>query len=317
MKNLFKFHGIEYQRTCVYTPHQNGVVERKHRHILTVAWALLFQSCLLLHFWGECILTAVYLINRLPSPLISKKTPFEMLYSRPPSLNHLKVFGCLSYATVVHPIHKFESRAKRCIFVGYSTGRNGYKLWFRNKTILCDSWCQVPWNHFSFLLHVNSFNSDFTMPNSLPIRQKHGWTCYFYLQTLVLTILIHMPKLIQMNSSLPICLLQPQRKLKPYYNFQTRQIFPLNQILHPSQSTRPKQPPTWHRDFLMTSQSNQFTSTQSSITGTRYPFTNIVSSSHFSPSHSTIYLLQQITLNPNLMFNLSLIQIGNKQWIQN
>ncbi|KAL5839769.1 hypothetical protein ACOSQ4_012377 [Xanthoceras sorbifolium] len=104
MKNFFRLHGIEYQRTCVYTPQQNGFVERKHHHSLTVARALLFQSYLPLHFWGECVLTAVYLINRLPSPLLSNKTPFEMLYSRPPSLDHLKVFGCLCYATVVHPI---------------------------------------------------------------------------------------------------------------------------------------------------------------------------------------------------------------------
>ncbi|KAL5841854.1 hypothetical protein ACOSQ3_012457 [Xanthoceras sorbifolium] len=129
MKNFFRLHGIEYQRTCVYTPQQNGFVERKHHHILTVARALLFQSHLPLHFSGECVLTAVYLINRLPSPLLSNKTPFEMLYSRPPSLDHLKVFGCLCYATVVHPIKKFEPRAKCCIFVGYPTGQKGYKLY--------------------------------------------------------------------------------------------------------------------------------------------------------------------------------------------
>lgn len=37
MKSYFNFHGIEHRHTCVYTPQQNGVVERKHPHILTVA----------------------------------------------------------------------------------------------------------------------------------------------------------------------------------------------------------------------------------------------------------------------------------------
>ena len=89
MKDFFLNNGVEFQRSCVYTPQQNGVVERKHRYILNIARALRFQSNLPLFFLGECVLTAVYLINILPTPLLNQKSPFELLYNKPPIYSHL------------------------------------------------------------------------------------------------------------------------------------------------------------------------------------------------------------------------------------
>ena len=64
--------GIIYQKTGPYTPQQNGVVERKYKHILEVARALLYQSKLPNKYWGECILTATYLINKFLNSTIHK-----------------------------------------------------------------------------------------------------------------------------------------------------------------------------------------------------------------------------------------------------
>ena len=66
LKSFFIDNGVFFQHSCVYTPQQNGVVERKPRHILQVARALKFQAQLPTQFWGECALTAVHIINRLP-----------------------------------------------------------------------------------------------------------------------------------------------------------------------------------------------------------------------------------------------------------
>ncbi|WVZ25460.1 hypothetical protein V8G54_004004 [Vigna mungo] len=129
MKNYFSEQGIIFQTSCVHTPQQNGRVERKHRHILNIARALRFQGNLPIDFWGECILTAGYLINRTPSEVLNGRTPFEMLYGVPPSLQHLRVFGCLCY---VHNkgrhSDKFAPKSKRCIFLGYPYGKKGWKV---------------------------------------------------------------------------------------------------------------------------------------------------------------------------------------------
>lgn len=99
---------------------QNGVTERMHRYIPEVARALRFQANLPIKFWGECILAA-YLINHIPTRLLSGKSPYEILFYRRPNYSHLRVFGCLCYTSVSHRSRdKFHERATACLFVGYS-----------------------------------------------------------------------------------------------------------------------------------------------------------------------------------------------------
>ena len=136
-QSLVSDFGILHQSSCVYAPQQNGVVERKHKIILGVARSLRLQVALPLKFWGECVMTAVYLINRLPSKLLKFKTPFEILHSHPPSLSHLRVFGCLTYASSTPSSDKFKAKVVSGVFIVYSSTQKGYKLYDLHSKFLC------------------------------------------------------------------------------------------------------------------------------------------------------------------------------------
>ena len=130
---LFEFFnatGIIFQHSCVGTPQQNGRVERKHKHILSVARALRFQAKLPIYFWGECVLAAAHLINRTQTPLLQNKTPFEILFNKPPSFDAIRTFGCLCFAhnQQTHG-DKFASRSRKCVFVGYPYGMKGWRVY--------------------------------------------------------------------------------------------------------------------------------------------------------------------------------------------
>jgi transposase InsO family protein len=126
--------GITQQITPPYTPEHNGIAERANRTIMEIVRCLLFNSGMGKEFWGYAALTAVHIINRLPSSAHDQKTPFELWYGSRPSIGHLRIFGCKAYHHIPAATRtKLDPRAKECRLIGYAedSGSRVYRLMMR------------------------------------------------------------------------------------------------------------------------------------------------------------------------------------------
>lgn len=127
VKQFLNSHGITHYTTPPHTPELNGTAERRHRRIVETGRALLNHSNLPPNFWSSAFQTAVYLINRLPTPVLQMKSLFELLFKKPPNYQHLHAFGCLCFPWLKpYTTNKLQPRSQPCIFLGYSNSQYAY-----------------------------------------------------------------------------------------------------------------------------------------------------------------------------------------------
>lgn len=100
----------------------------KHHHLVETGLSLLAHSSVPQSHWDDAFQIACFLINRLPSPVTSHKSPFELFFQIALDLSFLRVFGSACWP-LLRPYnkHKLDFRSKTCVFLGYSSSHMGYK----------------------------------------------------------------------------------------------------------------------------------------------------------------------------------------------
>lgn len=131
MRDFLLEAGIHHQTTVPYTPEQNGVAERMNRTLVEKARCMLFDAKLPMQFWAEAVVTAAYVVNRVPArKAANNKSPEELWTGKVPELKDLRVFGCKAMSHVPKEKRsKFDPKSKSCIFVGYSSSTKGFRLY--------------------------------------------------------------------------------------------------------------------------------------------------------------------------------------------
>ncbi|CAL8082255.1 unnamed protein product [Prunus armeniaca] len=106
LESFFCTQDIIHQMTTPFTPHQNGVSERKNQQLLEVARSLILDMSVPYHIWGHAVLSAAYLINRTPNWVLEFKTPHDVFSDHVSPVSKLpSKKGCKRYHPPTQNMH--------------------------------------------------------------------------------------------------------------------------------------------------------------------------------------------------------------------
>ncbi|GAA0162208.1 transmembrane signal receptor [Lithospermum erythrorhizon] len=122
--------GIKRQLTNAYTPQQNGVAERRNRTIMNMVRSLLSAKKMPKYFWSEAAVWTCHILNRCPTLSVKDVTPQEKWSKVKPTVDHLRIWGCLAHAHVPKQSRsKLDERSTLCIFIGIYSNTKAYRLY--------------------------------------------------------------------------------------------------------------------------------------------------------------------------------------------
>jgi hypothetical protein len=120
--------GVQRHYSAPYSPQQNNVVERCNQTVVGMARVLLKQRGMSAVFWGETVVTAVYILNRSPTKTLNGRTSYKAWHGRKPAVSYLRVFGCLAFGKELGHIDKLDDRSTSGVFIGYAEGSKAYRI---------------------------------------------------------------------------------------------------------------------------------------------------------------------------------------------
>ena len=130
--------------------------------------AMILNAGLPFNLWGEALLTACYIHNRVPS----KRThisPYEIWNGRKPNLNYFKVWGCIAYYRLPDSQRtKLGSRGIKSVFVGYAQNSKAYILLDLESNVIVES------------IHVKFFENSFVKSQTMNEPEKDQNTSIAY-----------------------------------------------------------------------------------------------------------------------------------------
>jgi hypothetical protein len=128
-------HNIIHEKTSPYSPQSNGIDEKNNRTLTELVNVMLDTAGLSKEWWGETILTACHILNRV-STKNKEITPFGEWKKKRLNLSYMRTWGCLAKVNV--PINKkckLGPKTVDCVFLGYAIYSVGYRFLIINSEV--------------------------------------------------------------------------------------------------------------------------------------------------------------------------------------
>jgi hypothetical protein len=88
---------------------------------------MLKATSMLGRFWGEAVMTVVYLLNHSSTRSVDGKTPYQAWHGKKPTVHDLWVFSCVAYMKITRPhLTKLDDSGLKMVFIGYEPGSKVY-----------------------------------------------------------------------------------------------------------------------------------------------------------------------------------------------
>jgi len=120
MLDLFLKNGIYFWKSYHDTQQRNGVLERKHHHILEMVRTFLIDAPMTAYLCVDVVHAMVYTINRLTTPVLQQNKSFEVLFKRVSDYTFLKPFGWACFPNfMASSTNALQPWSMLCVFLRY------------------------------------------------------------------------------------------------------------------------------------------------------------------------------------------------------
>lgn len=112
-EKFFDEYGISHIFSCLGTPQQNGVIDRKNITLQEMDKTMITKTNVTKHLWEEVVNADCYIQNKIFIRPIMGKTPYKLWKNKKPNVVYFLPFVCTCFIlNTKNNLNRFDSEAQ-------------------------------------------------------------------------------------------------------------------------------------------------------------------------------------------------------------